>query len=141
MNAPVIDEFNVSMKNILYTDKITKNRNLIRYILLKFYTILNKTVVVDNSMMTIEHIFPQNPSVSNQMTDEIVGNIGNMIIVSGELNRKLANKTFLEKKKVLIASGYILDPILNEATEWNEEQVLNRLEWMSNEAYNVIWKI
>ncbi len=141
LNSPEMDEFIISMKNILYTEKITKYRNLIRYILLKFYTVLNKTAVIDINMMTIEHLSPQNPSGNVILPDSIMGNIGNMVIVSRELNRKLANKQFLEKKKILKESGFIFDPILDQATEWSEELILNRLEWMSTEAFNTIWKI
>lgn len=140
-NCPEIDEFNVSLKSILYTEKYTKNRALIRYMLLKFYGLQNKVAAVDSSLMTIEHIMPQSEIGSAGIDDQLVGSIGNMIVVANEVNSKMANRKFHEKKHILKASGFQFDPILETATKWGEEEILLRFDWMCATAFNSVWKI
>jgi hypothetical protein len=60
--------------------------------------------------MTIEHLVPQRRIGANGFSEEIVGQLGNLILVPSDLNTKLDDKSFKEKKKVLKAAGVIIPP-------------------------------
>ena len=53
---PSYDEFRINFRQILFTNTITKNRALVRYILSRFDEHSRPAVVVDYNAMTIEHL-------------------------------------------------------------------------------------
>jgi uncharacterized protein with ParB-like and HNH nuclease domain len=139
--VPSLDEFNALFTEILCTDRITKSRGLVKYILTFFHKEAEKILTVDYSTMTIEHLAPQSRIGQNGLTEQIVGQIGNLILVSDPANTKLGNKPFAEKKKVLIEAGYSLPSEIVEAKEWGAEQIIRRTKNLAVEAYNKHWKI
>ena len=139
--VPSLEEFKALFAEILYTDRITKARGLAKYILTAFHKESEKTVTVDYSTMTIEHLVPQSRIGKNGLTEQIVGQIGNLILVSGPANNKLGNKSFAEKKKVLMGAGFFLPPEIVAAREWGAEQIIQRTDSMAVEAYNKHWRI
>jgi len=139
--VPSLEEFKALFAEILYTDLITKARGLAKYILTAFHKVSEKTVTVDYSTMTIEHLVPQSRIGKNGLTEQIVGQIGNLILVSGPANNKLGNKSFAEKKKVLMGAGFSLPPEIVAAREWGAEQIIQRTDSMAVEAYNKHWRI
>jgi uncharacterized protein with ParB-like and HNH nuclease domain len=138
-NIPSLENFIPKFKELKYTEQYTKDRNLIRYILGKFYEKSNPLSYVDYRLMTIEHIIPQDQIAGS--SDSLIGCLGNLILVNNELNQKLSNKSFGEKKKILIGSGYILDAEIINASKWSDVEINTRLDRMAIEAYRLIWKI
>jgi len=59
--------------------------------------------------------------------------------MSEELNQRLKNKRFRDKKKILKESGIKLDPVITKAGEWNQDTIDQRLKYMANVAYTKIW--
>lgn len=112
-----------------------------KYILTFFHKKAEKTLTVDYSTMTIEHLAPQSRIGQNGLTEQIVGQIGNLILVSDPANTKLGNKSFAEKKKVLIDAGFSLPSEIAAAKEWGAKQIIRRTEKLAVEAYNKLWKI
>ena len=51
--------------------------------------------------MTIEHLVAQSLIGTDGFTDALVGQCGNLILVPEELNDKLADKSFTQKKAIL----------------------------------------
>jgi uncharacterized protein with ParB-like and HNH nuclease domain len=139
--VPSLDEFKALFAEIICTDRITKARGLAKYILTFFHKEAEKILTIDYSTMTIEHLAPQSQIGQNGLTEQIVGQIGNLILVSDPANTKLGNKPFAEKKKVLIDAGYSLPPEIAAAKEWGAEQIIRRTEKLAVEAYNKHWKI
>ena len=91
--------------------------------------------------MTIEHLTPQSQIDENEKPINIVGCLGNMILVSSDLNGTLDNKSFAVKKQILKDKGINLDPVLLESKEWNVDSIKKRFEYLVKESYQNIWKL
>ena len=59
-----------------------------KYILTAFHKETEKTQTIDYSTMTIEHLVPQSRIGKDGFTEQMVGQIGNLILVSGFANNK-----------------------------------------------------
>jgi len=92
-------------------------------------------------MMTIEHILPQ--SVGEETADEFdVGAIGNLILINENLNGKLGNKNFKEKKKILNDfNGIYCDDYLKKSSSWDDASIGKRGVQLAKIGYNDIWSI
>jgi len=139
--VPGLDEVKALFPKIIYTHKITKQRGLVRYILCEFHKQAPSGVTVDYDKMTVEHLVPQSQVGSAGFTEDIIGQLGNLILVSADLNERLSNKPFAEKKKILQASGVSLPPELAAASDWTPAHISGRTEQMAQRAYSSVWKI
>lgn len=139
--SPSYDEYKVALEMILFTSSLTKQRKLVKYFLSKFHSLLNHGNTINYDIMTIEHIIPQSKIDGAKYSASIIGNLGNMILVSPDLNVKLDKKGFKEKKKIIKESGINLDPILDTAEEWNSDHISKRFDYLAKESYDNIWKI
>ena len=138
---PSIREVNALFPEIIYTDRLTKQRGLVKYMLTAFMKQTSTGVTADFDAMTIEHLVSQDRIGSECFTEAVVGQIGNLILVSSDMNEKLKNKSFKEKKQILKNAGYSLSPEIDSATDWTVDTIKKRTEKMAIEAYNKIWKI
>ncbi len=139
--VPLKDEVRAQFPQITYTDNVTRQKNLVKYILAAFYKATTPGVSVDYEGMTIEHLVPQSQIDTNGFNDWNVGQIGNLILVSGNLNTKLSNKPFREKKRILQAQGYLLAQEVSSADEWTVEHIEKMTNAMADRAYDKVWKI
>ena len=81
----------------------------------------------------------QNASV---LTDLQVAEIGNLILVDEDLNRKLGTKSFTEKHKMLTkVNGVWKDDYLSKQTSWGATQIRKRSDHLAKLAFDKIWKI
>ena len=138
---PGLDEVKALFPAIIFTDTQTKQRNLVRYILAGFQAHAVTAVTIDFDGMTIEHLVPQSQIGSGAITKEIVGQIGNLILVPGKLNEKLANKSFKEKKKILVGEGVSLPSEFATLNDLTPLEIEKRTANLSELAYKKIWKI
>jgi len=131
------DMYNVQAKNRTYFLELLENFNNREYV-----------PIIENKEITIEHIFPKNPSESwkenldeyeyNLLKETYLNTIGNLTL-SGN-NGSLGNKPFSEKKTMNIdekEQGYEfsrlwLNSYLKTINEWNIVELTNR--------YNLIVK-
>ncbi len=139
--VPAFDEVKALFPQIIYTDQVTKQRGLVKYILIYFDKLTSSGVTVDYDTMTVEHLVPQSQIGSGAFTEDIVGQVGNLILVSSALNERLSNKPFTEKKRILQESGYPLQPEIAKASDWTVAKITTRTEQMARDAYNSVWKI
>jgi len=138
---PKYEEFESNFSEFLYTNKITKHKDLVKYILTCILAHTQKSYVIDPMSMTIEHILPQNPKIKSALTDIDIGQFGNLLLVSPELNNKLSNKSFSDKKNILTKNKYYIDEVLKTAKVWGQKEINNRTKWLAKLAYEDIWKI
>lgn len=140
---PSYEEFWANFTKLKYTDKYRKDKKIIQYTLMKYDQMFNKNgTPINYDLMTLEHILPQNPKKGkDQNYNEYVGLIGNLIYVDEQLNNRLKNKQYLEKKEILLKSSIHLDKSLIEATEWNEEVIKNRSKTLAKEIYENVFKL
>ena len=92
-------------------------------------------------MMTIEHLLPQSYIDGTHYTDHAVGCLGNLILVSPEMNQKLSDKTFNQKKQTLNRADYNLDTKVASSRHWDIAEIEDRFKWMADEAYRRHWRI
>lgn len=138
--VPSLDEFHALFPEILYTDTFTKQRKLVKYILAGLEERRSSSTAIDFDGMTIEHITPLS-KISKSMPEDIIGQIGNLLLVPDKLNQKLRDKDFPEKKRILIENGFKLDAHLKHATKWNAPEITARTRTLAVDAYETIWKI
>jgi hypothetical protein len=117
--------FEAGFLQLRYSQFDSRDRPLIRYILGKIDAHLRKDATVDYSKMTIEHIAPQNPPGAAGAIP-LFATIGNLVLVSEELNGKLKNKSFPEKKKIMLDVGLPLDGDVKSAGNWGQTEIEKR---------------
>lgn len=138
---PSLEEFKVAFREVQYTNTNSKYKNLVRYILEKFSIHHSYKYPVDFDDLTIEHIHPQAKIGKGEWDEESVGCIGNLIFLDQKMNGKLDQKSFEEKKQILIDNGYSLPEFVKNSEDWTPESVYENSEKMAEIAYNKIWKI
>lgn len=139
--VPSESEFIALFPEVIYTNKISKLRSLVRYVLIKDAKHQSLALPGDFDDLTIEHVTSQSEIDSENWSEEYVGQLGNLLLVSNELNGKLNNKSFTEKKRILIESGYPLPDIMRVADKWTPELVGDRTRSIATRSYNEVWKI
>jgi uncharacterized protein with ParB-like and HNH nuclease domain len=137
---PSLEEVKALFPAIIYTDKVTKERNLVRYVLTEFWKAAGN-IPVERDAMTIEHLVPQKAIGTNGYSEEIVGQIGNLILVPTKLNLKLGSKPFKQKKRLLEAAKNPLPSDVAEAAEWRPDDIVRRTQALAEKAYNEVWRI
>jgi hypothetical protein len=137
--VPSLQEFVALFPEILYTNTLSKQRNLARYILVGLDRQQSPSAGRDYSQMTIEHLYSQS-DISDSMPESIVGQVGNLLLLPEQLNAKLKNKSFREKKKLLKDSGFLPDDIAAQ-DQWEACNIEERTERMAKVAYEKVWKI
>lgn len=139
--VPGVAEFKALFPSIIYTDNQTKEKRLVKYILSCLQRQSLSSVVIDVDAMTIEHLESQSRIAAGAVSDEVVGQLGNLILVPPELNTKLDDKPFKEKKKILQAAGVKVPTQFVTLDELNADAIQNRTAALADEAYNQVWKI
>jgi uncharacterized protein with ParB-like and HNH nuclease domain len=141
--APSYDEFEINFLELRFSRKYTKQRKLVEYILAKMDQNCRRAgTPVDYEKMTIEHVASENPASGKaKLSDSVVAQLGNLILVDQTTNQKLANRDFNEKKRILLSSSAWVDEGINRATTWGAAQVQSRTKALANMAYKKIWRI
>jgi hypothetical protein len=138
---PSYQEFLVGFEQILFTNSLTKQRGLVRYILKNISMKRGYAYHVDWDDLTIEHIFPQEKIDSNDWKQEIVGQIGNLIFVSHDLNGRLGTKVFTQKRRILEIAGEGVPRFILEQNDWTADLVTQHTELLAEYSYNHVWKL
>jgi hypothetical protein len=138
---PPFGESAARFEELKFSSLYTKQKSIVRYILHKMYEHNAKGAALDLEKMTIEHIAPENPPQASGLTEEDVASIGNLILVTHELNNKLANKNFDQKKAILKQSGIWVDDMLLNAKRWGRDVIEERAIKMAQQAYDEVWTI
>ena len=138
---PVFDEFRALFPTIIYTDNQTKQKRLVQYVLSCHHRHTLKSVIIDFDAMTIEHLVSQKLIGTAGFSDEVVGQLGNLILVPPALNTQLDDKPFKEKKKILCRAGVAIPPELANLDELKPADIQRRTTALADQAYNQVWKI
>ena len=111
-----------------------------RYILGAISRHKGNGVAIDMDEMTIEHLGAENAK-KPLLDDEQIAAIGNLLFVTKELNGKLKNKTFSEKRAILTGSNVWVDKVIKDAAEWGPNEVEKRGKLLADLAYDKIWRL
>ncbi|MBX3733961.1 MAG: DUF262 domain-containing protein [Verrucomicrobiae bacterium] len=138
---PGLEEVKALIPSVIFTDNQTKQKNLVRYILAGFQSHSVASVTIDFDGMTIEHLLPQSEIGSGGFTDEIVGQLGNLILVPSKLNEKFANKSFKDKKRILLSAGVSIPTEFTTLNALTQKDIQQRTSSLAELAYKQVWKL
>ncbi|WP_322001187.1 DUF262 domain-containing HNH endonuclease family protein [Marinobacter alexandrii] len=136
---PSQSEFNVNFEQIIFTKSNSKQKKVVQYILGELHRMQKTGAPIDYSQMTIEHIYPESPRTGKTLESSVIGQVGNLILVDQNLNNKLANKPFKEKKKILSDAGVYLGEALEQAEDWGAEEIAKRTAEMAEVSFTKVW--
>lgn len=137
---PVFQEFEANFLNIRYTNDFTKQRKLVQYILAAIVRHKTKGIQIDFERMTVEHLASQNPAAKESVSERWIGCLGNLILVDGAVNNKLANKDFATKLQMLSKTSVPLDDDIKSAIAWNDAEIETRTKQLAKLAYDKVWR-
>ena len=125
------------------TSTVSKQRAIVKYVRSRIARVEGRAFPAGIDELTIEHLHPQSKINGGEWSDEVVGQLGNLILVTKELNDKLENKSFADKKSILMANKYdsFLPDYFWSAAELTPELVVRRTRDIGVMAYNSVWKI
>jgi uncharacterized protein with ParB-like and HNH nuclease domain len=138
---PPYAEFEPSFRSLMYSSKMTKQKNLVRYILMKIYKKNSSGLTPDATQVTIEHLAPESPAKKDGLSSEQIASIGNLILINQQLNNELGNKSFPEKAKSLSNAHVWVDPVILKAKEWGSAEIENRTALLAKDAYENVWPL
>lgn len=124
----------------LLTNTQTRDGRLVRHVLRTILRLLHPDTNQED--LTIEHIMPQAKIGTDGITEQIVGSIGNLILLPESVNTKLDNKPFPAKQQILSTDGvpYDLGSVLDCAA-WGPSEIDERARLLGELAYDVVWKL
>ena len=138
---PNYAEFEANFNEIEYSDKNTKQKTLVQYLLQRLDGHQRLGAPADYSRMTIEHILPQNPAGASRVPSSGVGKQGNLLLLEESVNSTLGNRDFNAKRNEYRASGTPIDPIIAKAKRWTDAEINARTNWLAKLAYDEVFKV
>jgi uncharacterized protein with ParB-like and HNH nuclease domain len=139
--VPAYQEFEANFRTIMASEKFTKRKPLVFYILGRMSRELGK-LHLDMSRMTIEHLANQSQSKGSTLTDEQIAEIGNLLLVDEPLNAKLGTKPVPDKLKLLKTAPVVwTDDILRKQTTWGPNEIRKRTDHLAKLAFEKVWRI
>lgn len=146
---PPFDFFVKAFMEVKYKGS-DSSRLLLKYILSEINNVDEKTKEhkIDFSNVNIEHVIPQTPDSSWELTkDDIkdyVNQLGNLTLVDKVINSKVGNKSLKEKIKLLGDSQLpitqkIIMEIENNGMIWDKKSIITRQTDFAGLAYKSIW--
>ena len=138
---PPLAEFSARFLELKFSTVFTKQKPLIKYILYKIYEKNSPGLAIDPDKMTIEHLVPESPPKGPVLAEEQIASIGNLILITQQINNKLANKNFNDKKAILKSCNVWVDDVILNAQSWGATEIQQRAMILSNEAFNNVWPL
>lgn len=123
-----IDKFS----QLKYTNNYSKDKPLIQYIFKYLELKQQRTKEWQPYDMTLEHILSQ--SVGNE---EFIGQIGNLLPLSSELNNKAGNKNLILKLEIYKESNFRMTQDFGNSniTSWDQIEITSRTESLAAKCY------
>ena len=137
---PSRDEFIAEFRNLAASEKLTREKPLVRYVLQRISQYEAGTVH-DGARMTIEHLASQGGR-GHSLKDEVVAEIGNLAWVSEEVQKKLGTKKIGSKVEILRSAHCWVDATLDRHKgEWDKKAIRARTDHLAELAYDEVWRI
>ena len=128
---PAFEEFKTNFCMLTYSKKQKKNNMKTKYVLYKIHSYYSGKEIFEEDA-SVEHIIAE--SEGNKSL-----NIGNLILIETDINNRLSNMPYKEKKDFYKQSKYkeVADFAL-ENSEWSVEKIYSRAENLAELYYNKI---
>lgn len=137
---PSLSEFTASFEQINFLNTNPKQGALVRYILQRLSLHERLAFSDDINNLTIEHIYPQS-KIDDHWKPEIVGCLGNLILLTQKDNGDLKDFYFVDKIKKLRALNGSVPAYVLSSESWTVDQISARTKHMAEVAYNEVWTI
>lgn len=137
---PADSEFDAGFEQVVFTKSHSSQKALVQYILKRVAKHEGQTYSGGTDDLTIEHLLSQS-MIKSGAKDEVVGQIGNLMLVDDKTNEKLSTNDFAQKKKILSASGYQIPEILKRAKTLDARAIRRNTKRISELARDVVWKV
>ena len=123
------------------TDSYARDKRLVTYVLQRIHSHERPHPPIDFSRCTIEHLEPQS-ALGPSAPLEVIGSIGNLLLLDDTLHGKLRDKSFAAKKRILASQrhSYSMDDILSKSS-WTAAEVEERAAWLAGVAYDHVWRL
>ncbi|MBL4854081.1 MAG: DUF262 domain-containing protein [Robiginitomaculum sp.] len=141
---PSDDEFCTDFK--LKSMRTAQSPKKVRYLLAQLERHVSPDLPLDDTVLTLEHILPENPTpewseyFGAEDVSECVDKLGNMTLLNKQQNNNLARKLFNSKKEVLKESPLQISKKVANYESWNKNAVDDRQAWLADIAVSK-WKI
>jgi hypothetical protein len=102
--------------------------------------------VLDESLLTLEHILPEHPNeewchdFGDEGIEDWAERLGNMTLMTGSANKDIDQQPFPTKKNWLAGSPYLISRKASEYQEWNKAAIESRQRWLADQAC-AIWRV
>ena len=133
-------EFDAGFSQIFYTKRHSSQRSLVGYILKKVAMHESQPYIGGTDDLTIEHLIPQS-TAKCESDEELVGQLGNLILVDSKTNEMLSTNDFSSKKVILKKQGYKLPELLEQADDLSEDIIKQNTARLSTLSRDKIWKL
>jgi len=140
---PTYAEFEAAFVELRSSRAYTQQTPLVRYILDRLHVTapgFDAATPIDLAQLTVEHLVPQGKNRPNSVPATDAARIGNLILVTEEINARLADESFTEKRKVLKKVAGI-EPELLAAPSWSTAEILDRSKRLAARAYTDVWTL
>lgn len=97
----------------------------------------DRTMSFDLNQITIEHIYPQNPSTLSTKLEPLKQELGNLSFWSSDDNRAAGNALFASKKTKYSQSKIKLTQELSSLSSWDDNSLQNRRDRLIRMALKV----
>jgi hypothetical protein len=140
---PTRDEFVAGFQVLGYSSTEPRAKPLIQYVLEGLYRhAAPGGAEINFRAMTIEHIAPERPRDDDDLENARIASIGNLMLVSEELNNALANKSFSAKKTILADQvDLVVDEKIAGVEVWDDEAIDDRTKWLAGIAFDEVWRL
>jgi hypothetical protein len=137
---PTYPEFEAAFVELRSSRVYTQQTALVRYVLANLHVaaVVSSAVPVDVDLLTVEHLVPQGAKRPASIPVGDVARLGNLLLVTEELNQQLEDKSFGEKRKILAGVDGI-EPEIVSAKAWGAVEILDRSKRMAKSAYEDVW--
>ena len=133
-------DFNASVDSKLYYIKSDeKQKELVKYVLTKLERKQNKHSIPFAT--SIEHVYPETPQKMTLADPNLIKNIGNLVILEDDINSKIGNKEYNDKKKYVLEHSKMITAkhLFKTYKNWTDIEIKQRREDLINELYVTMW--
>lgn len=131
---PRYDEFEKAFIELTFTKKKTPDNLKTRYVLNKLNSYYASKEVFDDQG-SVEHILPE------ILGDNDTQNIGNLILLEQDLNRRCGNEDYSQKKSIYSESSYTeVKQFISDYETWSKIDIKDRAKKLAKFYYDCILK-
>jgi len=135
-----VSDFSANVDNKLYyTKDDEKQKELVKYVLIKMERKKNKhSIPIATS---IEHVYPETPQTMTLADSNLIKNIGNLVLLEDDINSKIGNKEYNEKKTYVLNKSKMITAkqLFNTYNNWKDTEIKLRRDDLIKEMYETMW--